>query len=85
MASLIDIAIACHARVLPGREGIDIATAAGRFWIREPDETEHDFLERLRSEAAAAGFTTVGLHGALNVAPPRIPPGDDAEEEEKSV
>jgi len=68
MASILDEHMARRGTIRPGAEGINIANAADRHWVREETETERDFLGRVRAEAKAEGYRTVALYGAINVA-----------------
>ena len=69
MASVIDNEFARRGRILPDFEGISLASAANDYWVREKTETERDFIGRVRAAAKAAGYSTVTISGAFNVAP----------------
>jgi hypothetical protein len=66
-ASVVDLHIARHGRIAPGMAGIFHATAGDRHYIREPLETEGDFLARIRCQARADGFRIVQFGGAFEV------------------
>jgi hypothetical protein len=67
MASIIEAEMARHGHILPEHEGITHGQAADQHWIREPTETERDFIARIRVEAAAEGYATVRIDGFINV------------------
>jgi hypothetical protein len=47
--------------------GIRFASAGDRSWQRDPREPEADFIDRVRADAAGAGFKTVTIRGWLAV------------------
>lgn len=67
MASIVDELMAREGTLVPGMEGITIARAADRHWVREQFESERDFIDRIRSEAAADGYCVVATYGAIQV------------------
>jgi hypothetical protein len=55
----------------PQYEGISWASApSGTQWVREPDESERAFIERVRGAAARFGHrTSIHLEGCIVVEP----------------
>ncbi len=66
-ASLVDVIAAYRGRVRQEYEGAYWAAAATREWHREENETEAQFLARVRREAVAAGYATCRIGGAINL------------------
>jgi hypothetical protein len=46
---------------------LNLAFAGERGWTREPDETERDFLGRVRLEACSAGYRVVAVGGLITI------------------
>jgi len=66
MASIIDELLARGNRP-PALRGLNLAFAGERGWTREPDETERDFLGRVRLEACSAGYRVVAVGGLITI------------------
>ena len=69
MASIIDELLEQrdHSDWVEHLAGIRYAQAGNLTWQRDPRESEADFLDRVRDEAAAAGHRTIAICGWLKV------------------
>jgi hypothetical protein len=80
--SIVDDLMFRRGALHPGLYGVNRASVPGIDWFREPPETEHQFVSRVRAAAAALGFAIVAIHGAVetcaSVTPLRRDPDDAA-------